>query len=176
MDRWTQYLFERHSEAQLRAWAVRLAFFRFFRAFGGHANDGDSLDVAFAYHGADQLVFFFAQLGIELFRFSDKPSQPELGVTYRGSAFSSFPSLIPGTRWIRQPGHCEVGGVGVFIWCGADQIKISLSDAYEVTEQNVADAEKVEMQLGRLDFPRVDPPLDTHNYICPQYYPQYFSD
>lgn len=50
-DRWLRYLFESHSEATFRNWAQRLKLFRFFRAHGGHANDGDSLDVSFRYDG-----------------------------------------------------------------------------------------------------------------------------
>ena len=66
MNRWTQYLFEEHDEKKLRKWSRRLKFFRFFRALGGHANDGDSLDVAFAYVEPAQLDTFLAGLGIKL--------------------------------------------------------------------------------------------------------------
>lgn len=176
MDRWTQYLFERHPETTLRAWAGKLHFFRFFRAYGGHANDGDSLDAAFAYKEADQLESFFAHLGIELVKFDVKPPQPELGVSYRGTVMTRFPSLIAGTTWIKQAGHCEIAGVKVFIWCDADKIKISIADQYEVSEKNVADAEKVETVLAQVTLERIDPPHDTHNYICPKYYPDYFKD
>ena len=46
--RWDAYLHERHSPEELRGWARSLAYFRFCRAFGGHANDGDCLRVALA--------------------------------------------------------------------------------------------------------------------------------
>ena len=99
MDRWTQYLFEQHSEAELRAWAKRLKFFRFFRAFGGHANDGDSLNVVFAYQTTSQLESCLKDLGVEVVKFATQPPQPELWVSYRGDEFARFPSLVKGTTW-----------------------------------------------------------------------------
>ena len=98
MDRWTQYLFEGHSEMELRAWARRLKLFRFFRAYGGHANDGDSLDMAFAYKGEGQLESFFAKLGIELVKFDVQPPQAEIGVSYKGSMLEAVLALIPFDR------------------------------------------------------------------------------
>lgn len=110
MDRWKQYLYESHSEDTLRAWAKRLHFFRFFRAYGGHANDGDSLDVAYRYKNIEELESFLRYLGISVVRFAEKPAQPESGVSYPGEEFARFVSLIPGARWIRQPGHCSIAG------------------------------------------------------------------
>ena len=47
MDLWREYLLRTHPEATLKGWAKRLLLFRFCRAYGGHAIDGDSLDVAY---------------------------------------------------------------------------------------------------------------------------------
>ncbi|USX23328.1 hypothetical protein NHH82_14640 [Oxalobacteraceae bacterium OTU3REALA1] len=175
MDRWTQYLFEQHSEAELRAWAKRLKFFRFFRAFGGHANDGDSLNVVFAYQTTSQLESCLQDLGVEVVKFATQPPQPELWVSYRGDEFARFPSLIKGTTWMKQPGPCKIMDVDAFVWCEADRIRITLSDGYTVSEQNVIDAEKIETALARLDLERIDPPKDTKNCICPKYHPDYFT-
>ncbi|MCC4622743.1 hypothetical protein LL965_22935 [Xanthomonas cassavae CFBP 4642] len=49
MDAWSRWLSEEHSEMQLRAWVGRLRVFRFVRAAGGHAHDGDRLLAAFGY-------------------------------------------------------------------------------------------------------------------------------
>lgn len=175
MDRWTQYLFENHSEEQLRSWAQRLTFFRFFRAYGGHANDGDSLDAAFAYKGTEQLESLLAILGVEPVKFDVEPPQPRLGVAYPGNVFVQFISLIPGTTWIRQPGHCDIMGVQAFIWCDVDKVKISLGDRYAVSEKNILEAEIVETLLSQIGCEPIDPPQDSRNYICPKYYPQYFN-
>ena len=39
--KWLAYLFRQHSEAELTEWMRELRFFRYIRALGGHANDGD---------------------------------------------------------------------------------------------------------------------------------------
>ncbi|WP_230674504.1 hypothetical protein [Burkholderia glumae] len=83
MDRWKQYLFESHPEATLRDWAKRLTLFRFFRAYGGHANDGDSLDLAYRYETAQDLEKFLLSLGIVPVKYSEKPPQPEFGIAYK---------------------------------------------------------------------------------------------
>ncbi|ELX13607.1 hypothetical protein Jab_1c22430 [Janthinobacterium sp. HH01] len=175
MDRWQQYLFEQHSEATLRDWARRLQMFRFFRAFGGHAGDADALDVAFAWRTIEQLESCLGDLGIALVKYDQRPPQPELVVSYRGTDIARFPSLIRGTEWIQQPGHCEIAGIKVYIWCGNGMLKISMATGYDVADQDVAAAEAVEQALAGVTLERIDPPLDTRNYICPTYYPDYFD-
>ena len=41
--KWLAYLYHRHSQTELTDWTRQLRFFRFCRAIGGHANDGDEL-------------------------------------------------------------------------------------------------------------------------------------
>lgn len=171
----SQYLFRFHSEATLQAWARRLRIFRFFRAYGGHANDGDSLDAAYACRNAEDLQRFFGHLGLTLTVYAARPPQPEAGVAYSGEAFSQFPSLIPGTAWIRQPGHCEIAGKEAFIWCDGRGIKISLGADYQVTERHVEDAELIEQILVNAPLERIEPPVDNEYCICPKYYPAYFT-
>lgn len=167
MNRWIQYLFAEHDEKKLRKWARRLKFFRFFRALGGHANDGDSLDVAFAYNEPAQLGTFLADLGVDLVKFDAPPPQPLPGVAYQGEAFLQFPSLIDDTLW-QQPGRCDIMGIEVFIWCHAGVVKISLHDGYAVSEQNVRDAASIEKLLAGVVLERMDPPADSRHYFCPE--------
>lgn len=175
MDRWQQYLFESHPETVLREWAQRLAYFRFFRAFGGHANDGDSLDVAYRYETTEQLEAFLSALGVTLFRFEEKPPQAEIGVSYSGAEFAKFPSLIAGTEWIRQPGRCVIAEQPAFVWCANHLVKISVGADYAITAADVRAAEIIEQRLAKVALERVDPPLDSRNYVCPKYYPAYFT-
>jgi hypothetical protein len=175
MDRWTQYLFEGHSEAELKKWARRLHLFRFFRAYGGHANDADSLDCAFSYQSETDLERFFSVVGIQMVRFDTKPPQPGPGVSYPGDEFARFPSLIRGTEWVQQPGHCEIAGNRAFIWCEAGQIKVSASTTYDVTEADVENAERLEQVLRHVPLEVLDPPQDNQHYICPKYYPDFFK-
>ena len=175
MDRWHQYLFENHPESLLRAWALKLRLFRFCRAYGGHANDSDSLDVVFPYGREEELLAFCASLGIDLVRYSGRPPQPEPGVSYRGDVYDKFPSLIPNTQWIRQPGHCLVAGQKAFIWCDRSEIRISLGFSHAVTDEDVSSAQEIEAILERSPLRPRDPPTDNEHCICPKYYPSYFG-
>ena len=166
MYRWMQHLFKRQDQKTPCAMARRLSLFRFFKALGGHANDGDSLDVAYAYGGTAQLDAFLAGLGIELLKYDAPPPQPLPGVAYAGDVFLQFPTLIDGTL-CKQPGHCHIKGIAVFIWCHAGVVKISLSDGYVVSEQNVRDAAVIEKMLAGVALERVAPPADSKQYFCP---------
>lgn len=149
--------------------------FRFFRAYGGHANDGDSLDVAYRYNTVEELERFLRNLGVPLVKFIRPPPQPEPGVAYSGDEFAKFPSLIMGTRWVQQPGHCVIADQKVFVWCDAGLVKMSVGQSYQITEQDVSAAELVEKRLHGCELERVDPPCDTKHYISPKYYPEYFG-
>lgn len=174
MDRWQQYLFAFHSEPTLRAWAKRLHMFRFFRAFGGHSNDGDELVVVLGFRGLDELLGFFEFAGIKLVPFEVRPAQPEPGKSYPIGEFAQFPQLIPGTRWLAQPEHQEIGGQQVFVWCSRDQVKITIGSLHEVSEADVAAAEIVEKSLAGAPLDLIEPPVDSRHCICPKYYPDYF--
>ena len=176
MDLWTQYLFEQHSQNELKEWATRLKLFRYFRAYGGHANDGDSLDIALKYKNSEELVRLLNQLGLNPIIFSKKPDQPIVGQGYSGEEYSSFSSLITDTEWIKQPGHTKLFGFNVFIWCENGLIHISASpQSYLVTIEHVEVAEKLEQQLLEFREFIVDPPRDTKHYICPKYHPSLYS-
>jgi len=41
--KWLSYLYREHRQAELEEWTRELRFFRYCRALGGHANDGDEL-------------------------------------------------------------------------------------------------------------------------------------
>ncbi|MDO6421545.1 hypothetical protein [Saccharophagus degradans] len=176
MDRWIQYLYEQHSEKELKEWASRLKFFRYFRAYGGHANDGDSLDIALKYESTDRLIDILKSLGIDPMIYSKKPDQPIPGTRYNHEEYTSFPSLIPNTEWIKQPSHCEIFGIKVHIWCENGLINISANPgSYTVTVEHVESAEKLESKFGNLKQFILDPPKDTKHYVCPKYHPSIFS-
>jgi len=169
-------MFRQHSNAELRGWARRLNLFRYCRAFGGHANDGDSLEVGFSYDSAQDIKNFFDFLGIELVQHTTKPPQPETGVPYPGNVFASFPRLIKDTRWIEQPGHCQIRGISVFAWCEKGKIRLSVSgDGYEVTSEHVANAELLEKVLVNAPLKLLDSPIDDKHCVCPKYYPELFD-
>ena len=176
MDRMNPYFFRQHSEAKLRGWARRLKLFRYCSAHGGHANDGDSLEVVFSYDSAQDIKNFFDYLGVELVQHTTKPPQPERGVPYPGNVFASFPRLIKKTEWIEQPSHCQIRGIPVFAWCEKGKIRLSVSGgSHEVSGEHVANAESLEKVLVGAPLKVLDPPIENKNCFCPEYYPGYFG-
>lgn len=162
-----------YPEATLRAWAARLRLFRFVHAVGGHANDADELVVAFACPSTGDLRRFLAELGVPLVEYDQRPPQPESGVGYRADQFERFPSLIRGTEWIAQPGHCMIAGQKAFCWVAGGRLTLSLGD-YTVTESHVRAAEAIETVLAGTSLEVIDPPADSERCICPKYHPEYF--
>ena len=162
-----RYLFATHSIEEVRSWNRRLKYFRYFRAFGGHANDSDSLDAAISYKDTNDLVAIMEQLGVRLSIFSDEPAKPVSGHEYTPSEFEAFPSIIPNTNWIKQPGHTEIFGHAVFIWCYEDRIMISPKhDLGIIDESTIAVAESIEPHLKKYKRRIIDPPRDSDHYLC----------
>ena len=176
-ERKQAYFFERHSIDEVRSWNQRLNYFRYFRAYGGHANDRDSLDVAIAHQGGGDLLTVLEQLGIHPKRYSLAPPQPEAGVSYPHTEFEKFPSLIPNTRWIEQPGHTVIAGLPVFVWCHDDRIMISpKNESYDIGDSIVRAAEEIELHLTGLADRIIDPPKDTEHYLCVAKHPKLSSE
>lgn len=170
-DPWQEYLFKPQPEATIRDWARRLQLFRYLRAYGGMSNDADELMVVFLYQNMDELIGFFRFAGIPFVQHQEEPAQSYPGRTVQDK------SLIRGTKWTEQIGHCEIAGQKVFVWCTEDQIRIGISDtkAWTVYEAEVVRAEIVEKLLKDAPLPRLEPPRDDKHCICPKYYPEYFQ-
>jgi hypothetical protein len=176
VDRWEQYFLEPHSEIVLRRWAKRLSFFRFFRAYGGHANDADALVFAFRYKDFEELETMLSKLDIVLVKHLEEPRQPEPNTWYSHEEFQKFPWIIEGSRWIEQPSIKTIVGQKVHVFCEKNLAKISMGSGYDgVTELDVQNAEVVEKLLCEHVFDVVDPPFDSKHYLCPKFHPSYFS-
>lgn len=177
--RWEAYLYERHSREQLRHWARSLAFFRFCRAFGGHANDGDCLRVALAVASEQHLCDLFAQLGIPLERLPADNPVPQVGVHYSGTEFARFIPAIAGFHPpIRQPRQVRIAGASVFVWGLAGRLELSMSDddaPYEVTARTVEQARAVEELLRPLAGACIDPPQEGRHCLSPKAHPELWS-
>ena len=131
--------------------------------------------MAYRFDSTAQLLDAPQRLGIAPRQHVGQPPQPVPGQSYRGDDYMRLPSLIPGTRWIEQPGQLRIAGVDVFAWCGASTLQLSIGADYVVTAQDVVDAEAMERDLGHLGLPVQDPPLDNKHCICPRYYPDFFA-
>jgi len=173
-ERWYEYLYERHSRAELAEWARSLNYFRYCRAAGGHANDGDELKVVFRHGSEAELRRQFETLGIPLLDMPRDAPRPVAGVSYRGDVWAKFLPFVSHLPQIRQPSHMEFDGVACHVWIDAEKWAISITDSddsYEVTQRCVDGARRLEPRLQPLAHDIVDPPQDNDHCICPKFYP-----
>jgi hypothetical protein len=161
-DRARRYLFEEHSEQELRAWAARLSRFRFCRAFGGPAGDGDRLQLALRVSSVQDALEIVAAIGAEP---REHPVSPELA---RSEAAPGVP----------QPGWVRIDGRTAFVWIHRERLEVTVNDVddvWSVTEAAVTAAERIEPRFAAYDDRRIDPPLDTWHCIAPATHPELFD-
>ncbi|MEV0390262.1 hypothetical protein [Nonomuraea sp. NPDC050643] len=175
--RWTDYLYERHPPDRLRAWARELAYFRFCRAYGGHANDGDHLLVSLRAGTRADLLRVLSALAVPVERLPAAHPRPVPGVAYSAAEFARFPAPMSRFPDIGQPGHVEIAGQRAHVWSHGERLSISVADVvdpYNVTGAAVAAAKSIEAMLGPIAGQVVDPPQDDRNCICPRHYPDFW--
>lgn len=178
--RWERYLFSSHSQTELVSWARSLEFFRFCRAYGGHANDGDRLLVAVRIESELDLVAVFDQLGIGVQRLPEDNPRPLPGVQYSAAEFGKFVSRIQQFPSIGQPGAVRLAGAAVWGWVHAGRLDLEIRDAdnpYDVSAAAITSARLVEPLLLPLSLSGklIDPPQDDQHCICPKFYPEFWN-
>lgn len=165
MSKLESYMFREHSASELVAWTRRLSYFRFVRASGGLANDGD---------------FLLAEI----------PLTPELTLlnllTNFGwvidSARTEMLESLPEERWNRINARMEDPvlfqnpniHVSIFKQKGL-RIEIfgAAGDPYSVTNTDVVLAEAVEVLMKPLNFNFVE---SDHRYrFSAKTFPTYFT-
>ncbi|MFI6318714.1 hypothetical protein ACIBG8_14390 [Nonomuraea sp. NPDC050556] len=158
---------------RIRVWARELRYFRFCRAYGGHANDGDHLLAALRVDTRGGLLEVMDTLGIPVVT---DVSSPVPGQAYTAAEYARFSLPIPGFPDIAQPGHVEIAGHRAHVWCHGELLRISVADTgdpYSVTDAAVAAARSIEPLLPAARV--VDPPQDDRNCVCPRYYPEIWA-
>jgi hypothetical protein len=146
MSTWEQYLYARHSREELHAWARRLRYFRFCRAIGGHANDGDRLLLALRHDGPDDAQALCAQL--------------DAAATGRGHHLIAG---IPVFAWTyEQTVTLSMSGAA--------------GDFYSVTELDVVNAATLESLIEPLRGRIIDPPFHDEHCLAPATYPEIWSE
>lgn len=177
---WERYLFERHSRAELSAWARSLRYFRFCRAIGGHSGqDGDQLVVAIRAQSEHEITEIFGLLGIPLQRLPPDNPTPQPGVAYTGTEFAAFLPEIAAFPHLQQPSHVRLAGAKAHAWVHGGRLEITIADEispYDVSAQAVESARHVEPLLAPLASQIIDPPLNSHHCICPRFYPEFWSE
>jgi hypothetical protein len=177
--RWQQYLYSTHPQAEIRLWARQLKYFRFCKAYGGHANDGDQLKVALKFDSEEDLVETCKSLGLPLRRISADSPKPVPGVRYSWQEFTKFVSFVDDFPTIEQPGWTTLLGLKVHVWIRSDRLEICIMDEgnlYEVSAAAVDVASKIEELLRPLAERLIEPPQDNRNCICPKFYPEFWDE
>ena len=176
------WLFQRHSKQALSEWVTQLRYFYFVRAWGGHANDGDSFKAAFNYEGRQDLIAKLDQLGATLDIIPDNFPRPVIGQPYPYEEFQKFKSEIRGNEDLEQPGHKAIFGYMVFIWVGENVIEISVSgtkdgNRYEVSSADFDACLNLEEHFDSLGWIRfLDKTMEQH--VCcvsASKYPELFA-
>jgi hypothetical protein len=170
-SRWLAYLYQTHPPEQMRRWVPSLRYFRFCRAFGGHAGDGDSLRAAVRATTEAQVRTVLDGLGIGVKPVPDDAPGPVPGVGYRGDAYAGFPRRMGHLAHLAQPGHVDIGAEAAFVWVRPARVEISLHDRCEVTREVVDSAVRIEPLLAPFAADVIDPPLDDPHCVCPKYHP-----
>ena len=109
-----------HSMNEIRQWITDLKYFKYFRAFGGHMNDGDSFKMCLKFNDANELLEIIDALG---FRLNEsiliKKNEYDF-VTPEYYKIKEYPQFI-------KPGHQIALDVEWFLWITKNSIIISIA-------------------------------------------------
>jgi hypothetical protein len=163
-DKWHAWFFRSHSREQLRAWTARMRFFRFYRAVGGHANDGDTLRCGLRVESEADLVALTGGLGIELRELSTDEPQPVVGRPYKLAEMRDLRHRMEPFPRYEQLGRVTLASVDCFAYVWGDRLEIQVcgaaGDPYEVGEDDVTNAVHIERLILPYASKVIPPPLD----------------
>lgn len=132
-------------------WHTTLRVFRFHRAVGGHAHDGDMLEGRLAFSGEAELVALFERMGRPLVVLPPDAKVPTPGASYTLDEYEALRQPLRAFPKYEAPGRTRLFGVSVYVLVGAGDVAISLSgadgDPYVVTERDVENARAIEAGL-----------------------------
>jgi len=156
--RWLAWLYRNHSYDELARWTRTLRYFRFKRALGGHANDGDLLLCALRSQNDDDVAEILTCLGIPVRPLTDEEVESDRRMN-RPNRYGARDQWL---SRIAQPGLVAIAGVSVSVWVCAEQTELSLSgasgDPFEVDELDVQNALRIEAAMTGLAGRVVLPP------------------
>lgn len=169
-----RYLYEINSQAEIARWCAGLRWFRFCRAYGGHANDGDSFQAAIKFSSESELLRIMQLLGIELNILPSDNPIPVPGKSYSWEEFEKFKFCIKEYPRYEQPGWQRILGFSAFVNIKAHHIHIHLSGAegnvFLVTERDFENARAVENHLEPYEL-KFSHPTKECFCICEECYP-----
>jgi len=173
---WEEWFFGEHSKHQMIEWIKIIKKFRYVRAIGGHANDCDELLLGIVFNNTSEMLLTLEKWGVILKKHHEKPPQPLIGIRYSGKEYMSFPSIIKGTFWVEEPGHCTIFGQNVIISCGEKGMYITANLKQEITDSDIKKAQIIEQHLSHFDLEYRDPPRDNKYCLCPKYHLEIFNN
>ncbi len=141
------------SDDSVARWHRQLRHFRFYRARGGHANDGDSLHCVLPCANEAGLLALMARLDFALTVIPDGAPRIEVGVSYNSVEWDrryypirAHPRYVqPGfTRLLGLPAYLSVHGNGVLVGVAGAE-----GNPWEVTEADFQNALIFEAEFTR---------------------------
>lgn len=175
---WQRYFYDPHGPRTLARWARALHVFRFCRAQGGHAGDGDAFRAALRFESEPDLLVLLNALGIPATRLPADHPQPVPGQTYTGAEYAAFVHAVRAYPSVAQPGNVHLGGAPAHVWIYDASLQLSVSDAddvWSVSEAAFEAARAVETVLAPHARRVIDPPLASRNCLCPAYHPDVWA-
>lgn len=166
-DRW---LLQQLTASDLREWIKTLEFFYFFRAWGGHANDGDRFEAHIKFTDKGDLISKMGDLNIELQIIPEDYPRPEIGKSYPASEFDKFKSEIKDYPDLEQPGHVFINQIPVFIWIHSNNVTFSVSgcadgNRYIVTRKDFEACLEIESIFKSLNW-KPFKNIDVESNVC----------
>lgn len=173
------WIFENHDKDTLSRWVSSLKLFRFVRAWGGHANDGDQFILLIDYNGIEELKSALHELGAELRTIPEGYPRPVPGVSYKWEEYRKFKNEIYEHPGYEQPGKVYLLNREVYVFIRDELIQIQVRDIenpYIVTEDTFQYCMKLEdylLQCKSLTFSKAND--NKANYLSEVLYPELFN-
>jgi len=114
-----------------------LKMFRYIDTNPRHSKGGQKLEVMFKYEGVDELIALLSELEIKIIQYDHKPVKPVLTNCMSREKKLAIPRIIRNTYWIENPGHIDVFGEPVFVWCDAEKVSIAISGGPNGVDQEL---------------------------------------
>jgi hypothetical protein len=163
--KWEAWFFRKHPRAELAGWTARLRFFRFWRALGGLANDGDTLRCALCVETERELFTVTQGLGIPLQVLPPDAPTVRVGQSYTLAEMRRLPSRMERFPQYAQLGRVTLAKVECLAQVWLDRLVLQVfgaaGDPFEVSEADVENAAKIEELIVPLSHMVVEAPVDS---------------
>jgi len=176
-----QWLFETHTSEQISEWVNQLKYFYFFRAWGGHANDGDSFKATLKYTDQSNLIDILSKIGVTIQTIPPDYPRAITGKSYTYDEYKKFKTEIKDFPDLEQPSHSIINGAKCFIWVESNIITFSVfgtnSDLYNVTQADFDACKKIEAAFDNAELQNyIDLNIEkSASCISSKKYPELFT-